>query len=62
VPRQLYVSGELDAHDLGRLADGRIVFVHTLYNCLATPSDRHSFTPIWKPPFISKTSRRTAAT
>src|SRR4029079_10534159 len=26
----------------------------TLYNCLATPSERHSFTPIWKPPFISK--------
>ncbi len=25
-----------------------------LYNCLATPSERHSFTPIWKPPFISK--------
>ena len=30
------------------------MFVNTLYNCLATPSERHSFTPIWKPPFISK--------
>jgi uncharacterized protein (TIGR03032 family) len=54
VPRTIYVTGELDAHDIGQLADGRPVFVNTLYNCLATPSERHSFTPIWKPPFISK--------
>ena len=54
VPRELFVTGELDAHDVGMLADGRPVFVNTLYNCLATPSERHSFTPIWKPPFISK--------
>ncbi|ODA66089.1 hypothetical protein A7A08_02941 [Methyloligella halotolerans] len=54
VPRQIHVTGELDAHDVGQLADGRIVFVNTLYNCLATPSETHSFTPIWKPPFISR--------
>jgi uncharacterized protein (TIGR03032 family) len=54
VPRELYVTGELDAHDIGQLKDGRVVFVNTLYNCLATPSSRHSFTPLWKPSFISK--------
>jgi uncharacterized protein (TIGR03032 family) len=54
VPRTIHVTGELDAHDIGLLADGRIVFVNTLYNCLATPSDRFSFTPLWKPGFISK--------
>ena len=54
VPREIFVTGELDAHDIGLLTDGRIVFVNTLFNCLATTSDRHSFTPIWKPPFISK--------
>jgi uncharacterized protein (TIGR03032 family) len=54
VPREAFITGELDVHDIGQLADGRIVFVNTLYNCLATPSERHSFTPIWKPPFISK--------
>jgi uncharacterized protein (TIGR03032 family) len=54
VPRQIFVTGELDAHDVGQLKDDRIVFVNTLYNCLATTSDRHSFTPLWKPPFISK--------
>ncbi|MCH8521438.1 MAG: TIGR03032 family protein [Glycocaulis sp.] len=54
VPREIHVTGELDAHDIGVLKDGRTVFVNTLFNCLATPSDRHSFTPVWKPPFISK--------
>ena len=54
VPREIFVTGELDAHDVGQLEDGRIVFVNTLYNCLATPSARHSFTPLWKPPFISR--------
>jgi uncharacterized protein (TIGR03032 family) len=54
VPREMSLTGELDAHDIGQLADGRPVFVNTLYNCLATPSDRHSFTPLWKPPFVSK--------
>jgi len=57
VPRELYVTGELDAHDVGQLKDGRIIFVNTVYNCLATPSPRHSFTPIWKPPFVSKIIR-----
>ena len=54
VPRETYVTGEIDAHDVGVLKDGRVVFVNTLYNCLATTSERHSFTPLWKPPFISK--------
>jgi uncharacterized protein (TIGR03032 family) len=54
VPREIFVTGELDLHDVGVLKDGRVVFVNTLYNCLATPSERHSFTPLWKPPFISK--------
>jgi uncharacterized protein (TIGR03032 family) len=33
---------------------GRITFVNTSYSCLATPDVRHSFRPIWKPPFISR--------
>jgi uncharacterized protein (TIGR03032 family) len=54
VPRETLVTGEIDVHDVGVLKDGRVVFVNTLYNCLATPSERHSFTPLWKPPFISR--------
>lgn len=54
VPRELFTIGELDVHDIGLMPDGGIVFVNTLYNCLATTSARHSFRPLWKPPFISK--------
>ena len=48
-----YTTGVLDAHEVGLMADGRIVFVNTAYNCLAVPSERHSFTAFWMPPFIS---------
>lgn len=54
VPRLTYTTGVLDAHDVGLLANGEIIFVNTLYNCLATTSPRDSFTPLWKPPFISQ--------
>jgi uncharacterized protein (TIGR03032 family) len=53
-PRITYTTGVLDTHDVGQLADGQIIFVNTRYNCLAAVSSKHSFTPIWKPPFISR--------
>jgi uncharacterized protein (TIGR03032 family) len=54
VPRITHTTGVLDAHDVGLLANGEIIFVNTRYNCLATTSPRDSFTPVWKPPFISQ--------
>lgn len=54
VPRRAHTTGHLDTHDVVVDADRRIVFVNTLYSCLAEVSDRYSFKPIWKPPFISK--------
>ena len=30
------------------------MFVNTLFSCLATVSEEHSFIPLWQPPFISK--------
>ncbi len=54
VPRIGYTTGDLDIHDLAVDAAGRIVFVSTLLNCLATVSQRHSCTPLWMPPFISQ--------
>jgi uncharacterized protein (TIGR03032 family) len=53
VPRTVYVTGRLDAHDVGVDSQGKAVFVNTRFNCLATVSSRHSFEMIWKPPFIS---------
>lgn len=54
VPQVGYTTGDLDVHDVAVDRNGRVVFVNTLFGCLATHSDRYSFVPIWKPPFLSK--------
>jgi uncharacterized protein (TIGR03032 family) len=54
VPRTTYTTGILDAHDVGMLENGEIIFVNTRFNCLATLSPSRSFKPVWKPSFISK--------
>lgn len=54
IPQVGYTTGDLDIHDLALDADGRIVFVNTLFSCLATTSETHSFRPLWRPRFISK--------
>ncbi len=54
IPQVGYTTGDLDIHDVAVDADGRLVFVNTLFSCLATTSETHSFKPIWRPRFISK--------
>lgn len=54
VPRMAWTTGDVDAHDVARAADGSPIFVNTLFSCLAKPSDRYSFVPVWKPSFITR--------
>src|SRR5262249_1330689 len=54
VPKVGYTTGDLDVHDIAIEKSGRVVFVATSFGCLATLSERYSFTPLWKPPFLSK--------
>lgn len=54
VPRNAQTTGDVDVHELGVDRDGHVVFVNTRYSCLATLDPRHSFRPLWKPPFISR--------
>jgi uncharacterized protein (TIGR03032 family) len=54
VPRVGYTTGDLDIHDLAVDAGGRVVFVNTRFSCLAALSERASFTPLWRPPFVSR--------
>ncbi|MGZ8363157.1 MAG: TIGR03032 family protein [Caulobacteraceae bacterium] len=54
VPRNAQTVGDLDTHEVSVDRAGRLIFVNTRYSCLATVSPRFGFTPIWKPPFISK--------
>jgi uncharacterized protein (TIGR03032 family) len=54
VPRTGHTTGDLDIHDVAVDASGRVLFVATLFGCLATLSQRYSFTPLWRPQFVSK--------
>ncbi len=54
VPRVGYTTGDVDAHDIAVDASGRAVFANTLFSCLAAVSERYSFAPLWRPPFISR--------
>jgi uncharacterized protein (TIGR03032 family) len=53
-PKMSYITGDVDAHDLGVDSQGDIIFVNTLFSCLSTVSKDYSFKPIWKPHFISE--------
>jgi uncharacterized protein (TIGR03032 family) len=54
VPKTGHTTGDLDVHDVAVDASDRVVFVATLFGCLATLNERHSFTPLWHPPFLTK--------
>ncbi|WP_343269971.1 TIGR03032 family protein [Kordiimonas marina] len=53
-PQMSYVTGDLDVHDMAADSDGDLIFVNTLFGCLAKPSLSASFTPLWHPSFLSK--------
>lgn len=53
VPQAAVTTGDLKIHDVAFDRKGRILFVNTLFSCLATVSETHSFVPLWRPPFIS---------
>jgi len=53
-PQVSWMTGDLDTHDLGLTDDGELVFVNTLFSCIARASQKYSFEPVWTPPFISK--------
>jgi uncharacterized protein (TIGR03032 family) len=54
VPKIANTTGDLDIHDVAVDNAGRPVFVATSFGCIATLSERSSFTPLWRPPFLSK--------
>ncbi len=54
VPNLAITTGDIDVHDIGMQNENELVFVNTLFSCLATPSNRLSFEPSWRPRFISK--------
>ncbi|NWG47268.1 MAG: TIGR03032 family protein [Alphaproteobacteria bacterium] len=53
-PRQSWVTGDLDIHDIHTTAEGETVFVNTLFSCLSALTEAASFRPVWQPPFITR--------
>jgi len=54
VPQMAYTTGDIDAHDMAIDKEGRLIFMNTLFSCMATLSESHSFKVLWQPKFISK--------
>jgi uncharacterized protein (TIGR03032 family) len=54
VPKTLHTTADLDVHELAVDGDNRLVFVNTKFSCLATLSERYSFAPLWRPPFVTR--------
>jgi uncharacterized protein (TIGR03032 family) len=54
VPQLAHYTADIDVHDLAFGSDGGLLFVNTLFSCLAAASETHSFRPLWKPKFITR--------
>jgi uncharacterized protein (TIGR03032 family) len=52
VPRRMYATGDVNAHDVAVEGSGRDLWVNTRFGCLASSSETCSFVPRWWPPFL----------
>jgi uncharacterized protein (TIGR03032 family) len=54
LPRSSHVTGNVLIHEMAYGAGGQLWFVNTRFSCLATLDSEASFTPRWRPPFVSE--------
>jgi uncharacterized protein (TIGR03032 family) len=54
VPRVAYTTGDVRAGDVATAADGTILFANTVFSCIAAAGPEYSFTPLWRPEFITR--------
>lgn len=54
IPQMAYTTGHVNIHDIAVGDDNRIYFTNTRFACLSSISPQKSFTPLWKPPFITE--------
>src|SRR5262245_55578892 len=54
LPRQSHVTGHVLIHEMAYGSGGRRWFVNTRFSCLATLEAEASFTPRWRPPFVTE--------
>jgi uncharacterized protein (TIGR03032 family) len=53
IPQVSWTTADMDVHDIALDKAGRLLFVNTLFSCIASVSEENSFKKIWQPPFIS---------
>jgi uncharacterized protein (TIGR03032 family) len=53
VPRSVLFTGDVAIHEMAYDANGRLWFVNTRFSCLATLDLDSSFTPQWRPSWIT---------
>ena len=53
MPRRGHVTGDVRIHDLAYDGDGELWAVATRFSCLVKFDREYSFSPQWRPPFIS---------
>lgn len=51
--RRSSITGDFHVHEMAWSA-GELWVVNTMFSCLSTIDEQHSFVPRWKPPFISQ--------
>lgn len=52
IPRNLHVTGDIDVHEMAWV-NHQLWVVNTRFSCLCTLEPEYSFTPRWRPPFIT---------
>lgn len=53
LPREIHITGDIDIHEMGYDIANELWLVNTRFSCLCTLDHEHSFTPRWRPNFIS---------
>lgn len=51
-PRTSFVTGDILGHEISFFGK-QLLIVNTRFSCICTPSEHASFTPVWRPRFIS---------
>jgi uncharacterized protein (TIGR03032 family) len=54
LPRSCHVTGNIQIHEMAWGAGGALWVVNTRFSCLCTLDRSASFTPRWRPPFVSE--------
>jgi uncharacterized protein (TIGR03032 family) len=53
IPRAAHVTGHIAGHEMEYGAGGELWVVNTRFSCLCTLDREHSFTPRWRPSFVT---------